>query len=1566
MNILPRTVNSFTSAPSSQLVSRSLSDPNYEHLDIPEDDEEDGFFEDVGTGIASGLEGFGKSLVGLADMALGDMFDMDDDFYEKRAFGRPTGIVGGLAEGITQFAAGLIPGGFAVSLLSKAGRAATAIRFSGATTKTLKGITAGSVADFVAFDGQEARLSDLLAEHTDLLAPVTDYLKSNEDDTQFEGRMKNVIEGGAIGGAVGGLVWTGAKLVKAMKNFDGSEKSIQKLTEAKEAHNQKLVESGEETAKGQAMLEEVLEEADKIDPNDAFLGTRKTTTTTSTDAPSGTTTELPEDFENVSGKAALDASSRLTDAILGSTYSAERAAIFKKFTPGLIAEDVASPAKRAAEIRQGFINAGMDVGPLDRGIRSGVLDNMSDPIQAQAMKEARAGQQISFIGMQTSAERIAVLGTQRVKELAKAIPDQNLLDDITMKVAAQQRNLEYYTATQAAFGTQFSKGLLDRQSKFVSYFQEKLGLKPSDQTEQGKYDVTMAKILIEEDDLTDALGAVNIKETDKISKELLEDADTMLTPDNGKATKDKQKKLSKTLLTNKERLVARKTSLENQLKAKQKESIELSAKDPDAVKKTEKAPKNDVDDPDHALRSEIRDLEAKIQYHDSALKGDRDIITLREEEHYITTLSPDDYTARVKALEASKKRRAKANEKAPTTVDELRKIIKSKGDHAQKLAAAQKQLTNLRKALFEPVSRKKPKLQPSAGSTKDPEMAEILEKIESAEKMIKENGNIESVLEEIQSLTKLTDQQFAELQNAQTARQKLMDMTPESRLKNLRKTRKEYIALRTEAINKSGTAFTTKKGVDAWLQARPGREKGFDTFMKQMMYAVEGESPLDAFAKINEMSQMTGFDKFVNLGTRLFQRNLLSGLPTTTLNVGMPLAVRLLTKLERIVGSGMGALSGDKHQRQVFFEALKFHQQVGDFKMVFKAASKGVSTKTDVVTGGRTPFTDATKRSNIDALDPKLYGVNEDTATGKAMGWMNTWFNLPFAMNAGGDSMNKAAAGISNLRERAMNHVHTHADWVNKPLEAKEAWVDNTVNKAFLEDGAMYSESSIHSAIAKQARENILSGDKAGQVVDNPMLIPNEVRRLTLEKKDMFLRDQEAVKLIEDTKQYTREVTFTDPNQGEFVGLVNRAREKFPPLVLILPCVNTPAQILSFGLKRTPMGYAYDKIAPLLSRKARDQRTAMAKMSPMQKAEYQGRMATATAGSAALVYYSYLNRDKITGSGPRNPDELKALRATGWQPNSFVVGPEDKPTYISYQRLDPLATIIGISADIAEHMAMSPKLEAGSEESFMSLAFSITENITDKSFLRGLNNVLNAMQQPEVYGPKIFRDVASGMAVPMSIKNMKDIGESEVLIRESRSVVDAILRKLPIVSEKIPPKRDFLGAAIYKQNPVGLLGILNPIYISSKKQDSVDKTIQELVYGFGMPSTNYIGNRETDMREFYNAEGRQAYDRFLELTDTITINGRTLRESLKGLVNSRKFKAFGAAVKDAGGQAQLIDRDPRITEMNKVISAYRRKSKRAMSLEFPELVQTVKDIYTKKKQLSKSAAQEFNNPIPTQ
>ena len=1563
MNIFPKTVNSFTSMSSPDLTMRaSLTDPDYEHLDIPDDSEDDpGLFEDVAVGVASGMEGFGKSLVGLADMVLGDMFDMDEDFYNRRTFGRPTGIAGGLAEGITQFAAGLIPGGFAVGLLGKVGKAASLVKFTDKTAKTIKGISTGAVADFVAFDGHEARLSDLLSEHTDLLYPVTEYLKSDQEDSEFEGRIKNVIEGGAIGGAVGALVWTGAKLIKSLKNFDGTPEAAKKLEDAKNEHDEALVNSGTQTKAGQEMAQRVEEELAELDPNTLVPGPKPAQA-----EPAGSTdpfaTDLPDEFERVSGEQAIMANARITEAILGAQTKAEMDDIFKRFVPELVAKDAASPEKRAAEMIATLKASGMDASGIQKAIKGGLLD---DDSKLGAMKEARAGQQIALLGMQASVDRLTTLGAQWQKLTSEGASEVKL-DRIKILTTQEERRLKYFTATQAAYGTEFSKGLSDRQTGFVQTMQQNLGIKSAATKQTEDYDVTMAQAIADDDDLADAVAEINLQDMDESVDEILNESDQVIDPSSGNNSRVKQKEINRKRLNEKERLEKRKATLEKQLALKRKRSSELSGKDPEEIKGEAKAPKEDDADT-HKLKSEVRSLEEKIKYHDQAFKDEQDIITLREEEYYVDKLSPQQYKARVKEKELQRQRAADAKKTTTTTVAELRKIVKSKADRQVKIASARETLEGLRNKLLQGDTPAKGKQLPDEIKM-DPEMEDLLARIDSTKRMIREENDIQQVIEEVQSLSKLTDQQFVELSNAQKARNRILKSPTKTRLQELRKQKSAYVKRRTEAINSTGRGFTTKKAVNAWLKSRPGdMEKGFDTFMKRMMFAAEGESPLDAFVKTNEMSQMSKFDKFMNFGVRLLQRNLLSSPATTALNAGMASSVRFLLKMERIVGSGIGAvLKGDPAQRQVFKEALKFHQQAEDFSMVIKAASKATVTKSDVVTGGSSPFTDVSGRPNIDALDPELYGVNKDSLFGKAMGWVNTWFNLPFALNAGGDSMNKAAAGLANLRERLKNHVYTDAKWINKPVEAKEAWIKQTMEKSFLEDGAMYSESAVMSKLAKQARENILKSARAGEVVDNPMLIPNELRRLTLENKDQFLRDQDALRLLEETKQYTREITFTDPNQGEFVSLVNRAREKFPPLTLILPFVNTPAQILSFGLKRTWFGAAYDQIAPVLSKKAAARRAEMAgSMSPMQKAEYNGRMATATAGSAALLYYAYLNKDKITGSGPRNPDELNALKATGWQPNSFVIGDEDNPTYISYQRLDPFATMIGIVADIAEHMTMSPKLEPGSQESFAALTFGIAESITDKSFLRGLNNVLNAVQQPDIYGPKIGRDIVSGMAVPMSVNHFKDIGESEVLIRESRSVVDAVLRKLPIADEKVPPKRTFLGEEVYKQNPLGLLGVMNPVYVSSKRNDSVDKAVQEIVHGFDMPSPNYIGNKETDMRTFYNAKGDQAYDRFLALTATTTINGRTLRQALKGLVNSRQYKTVTKIINEGGGRSQLTSQDPRITQINKVLRNYRRKAKREMSAEFPELVQRVKDITAQTRSLQQSVSAELNNPIPT-
>jgi len=234
-------------APTSQPPLRySDVDPDYEHLDQHADykgAEENGFFEDIFTGAVSGFEGFGRSVIGLADFALGDALP---DEWSERTLERPDSMVGGLVEGITQFSLGLIPG---LGVAGLAGKGAKLLNVSDKILKTTKTITTGVTADFVSFDAHEERLSDFLASHDVTRNAITQYLASDESDNEFEGRMKNVLEGGALAGIAGVLI-KGAKTLKKGRKLDGSAEALSEYTSSASELQKSLIENGITTKEG--------------------------------------------------------------------------------------------------------------------------------------------------------------------------------------------------------------------------------------------------------------------------------------------------------------------------------------------------------------------------------------------------------------------------------------------------------------------------------------------------------------------------------------------------------------------------------------------------------------------------------------------------------------------------------------------------------------------------------------------------------------------------------------------------------------------------------------------------------------------------------------------------------------------------------------------------------------------------------------------------------------------------------------------------------------------------------------------------------------------------------------------------------------------------------------------------------------------------------------------------------------------------------------------------------------------------------------------------------------------
>jgi ribulose bisphosphate carboxylase small subunit len=131
-------------------------------------------------------------------------------------FHKPEGIGENLTEGAARFVTGFI----GPSKILKG------VGLGGNIIKTgLRGLSAGAVADLTVFDPNEGRLSDMLVEFDSpvLNNAVTQYLATDEDDTEMEGRLKNVLEGMLIGGPLEILFGVKA-FKKAKKTQDIAEK----------------------------------------------------------------------------------------------------------------------------------------------------------------------------------------------------------------------------------------------------------------------------------------------------------------------------------------------------------------------------------------------------------------------------------------------------------------------------------------------------------------------------------------------------------------------------------------------------------------------------------------------------------------------------------------------------------------------------------------------------------------------------------------------------------------------------------------------------------------------------------------------------------------------------------------------------------------------------------------------------------------------------------------------------------------------------------------------------------------------------------------------------------------------------------------------------------------------------------------------------------------------------------------------------------------------------------------------------------------------------------------------
>lgn len=179
------------------------------------------------------------------------------------------------------------------------------------------------------------------------------------------------------------------------------------------------------------------------------------------------------------------------------------------------------------------------------------------------------------------------------------------------------------------------------------------------------------------------------------------------------------------------------------------------------------------------------------------------------------------------------------------------------------------------------------------------------------------------------------------------------------------------------------------------------------------------------------------------------------------------------------------------------------------------------------------------------------------------------------------------------------------------------------------------------------------------------------------------------------------------PGVGRIVG---QATTQYPALGFIAPFIQTPVDLAGETVARTPIGLYRGVKAALKGDMAKGEDVEM--------------LAKGLTGASLMMLVYLLMKTgevEVSGGGPTDPDKKQNKIDTGWQPYSVKFG----KSWVSYQRFDPLSSLIGFVADWNEAEDAKTFTE-GAEKAYSSIA----QNLTNKTFLAGLVQFAGMLHSP--------------------------------------------------------------------------------------------------------------------------------------------------------------------------------------------------------------------------------------------
>lgn len=295
------------------------------------------------------------------------------------------------------------------------------------------------------------------------------------------------------------------------------------------------------------------------------------------------------------------------------------------------------------------------------------------------------------------------------------------------------------------------------------------------------------------------------------------------------------------------------------------------------------------------------------------------------------------------------------------------------------------------------------------------------------------------------------------------------------------------------------------------------------------------------------------------------------------------------------------------------------------------------------------------------------------------------------------------------------------------------------------------------------------------------------------------------------------EATFTR-RSGSVGKAIQRLLNAHPWLRIIVPFVRTPGNIMRQALQRTPAAFAFKEVREAMAKGGVERDMAVARI---------------TVGSGIMVSaISLAAQGLISGQPPEDTNERRRWYLLGNQPNSIRVG----DTWVSFSRFEPLGMLLGIAADMYQFADRMGDDEAGKIGNL--LIGSLFSNLASKTYLRGISEVIRAMDDPERYGERWLSRLGGTMAIPTMVAYVARAGDDRM--RKAEGLMDSIRARVPGQKSALPERLDVFGRPIKEEAP-GAYRFFSPAYVETVKSEPAVEELQRLDVNLPMPPDRFRG-----------------------------------------------------------------------------------------------------------------------------